>query len=56
MSYFNSSFVSFDEHLLLSDEGAQQGNPLGPLMYGLTALKLARSMKSEFNTWYMTEQ
>jgi hypothetical protein len=55
MCYSNSSFLSFGEHLLLSDEGVQQGDPLGPLMFCLAALKLARSMKSEFNTWYLDD-
>jgi hypothetical protein len=50
MCYYNTSFLSFVEHLLLSDEGAQQGDPLGPLMICPTALKLGRNMKSEFNT------
>jgi hypothetical protein len=39
----------------LSNEGAQQGDPRRPLMFCLTALKLTRSMKSEFNTWYLDD-
>jgi hypothetical protein len=53
MCYSNSSFLNFGEHLLLSDEGAQQGDPLGPLMIHLASLQPTRNMKSKFNTWYL---
>ena len=33
MCYNNTSLLSFGEHLLRSDEGVQQGNPLGPLLF-----------------------
>ena len=41
--------------MLLSDEGFQQGDPLGPLLFCATSLKLARSMTSEFNVWYLDD-
>jgi hypothetical protein len=31
MCYASASLLNFGDHLLLSDEGAQQGDPLGPL-------------------------
>ena len=44
--YSSASFLNFGEYQLLSDEGVQQGDPLGPLLFCATSLKLARSMKS----------
>lgn len=55
MCYSSASFLNFGEYQLLSDEGIQQGDPLGPLMFCATSLKLARSMKSEFNVWYLDD-
>jgi hypothetical protein len=55
MCYASASLLAFGEYLLLSDEGAQQGDPLGPLLFCSSSLKLARSMTSEFNLWYMDD-
>ena len=55
MCYARASLLSFGDHLLLSDEGAQQGDPLGPLLFCASSLKLARSMSSEFNLWYLDD-
>jgi hypothetical protein len=55
MCYASASLLTFGEYLLLSDEGAQQGDPLGPLLFCSSSLKLARSMTSEFNLWYMDD-
>jgi hypothetical protein len=55
MCYSNASLLNFDKHMIVSDEGAQQGDPLGPLLFCLSSLKLARSMVSEFNCWYLDD-
>ena len=55
MYYASSSLLDFGAHLLLSDEGFQQGDPLGPLLFCVSSLKLARSMMSEFNSWYLDD-
>jgi len=55
MCYASSSLLCFGEHSLTSDEGFQQGDPLGPLLFCASSLKLARSMKSEFNGWYLDD-
>ena len=55
MCYYSASLLNFGEHLLLSDEGLQQGDPLGPLLFCASSLKLARSMTSEFNAWYLDD-
>ena len=46
--YSSSSHLCFGEFLISSDEGAQQGDPLGPLLkllFCAAAQKLARLMK-----------
>lgn len=55
LCYADSSHLLFGDHLLSSDEGVQQGDPLGPLLFCLTILRLAKSMSSEFNVWYMDD-
>ena len=55
MCYALSSLLNFGDYLLLSDEGVQQGGPLGLLLFCASSLKLARSMTSEFNLWYMDD-
>jgi len=40
LCYDQSSPLCFGDYLLLSDEGAQQGDPLGPLLFCLTARRL----------------
>jgi hypothetical protein len=53
--YATSSLLNFGDQLLLSDEGFQQGDPLGPLLFCASSLKLARSMTSQFNAWYLDD-
>ena len=55
MCYSSASLLNFGEYLLLSDEGVQQGDPLGPLLFCVSSLKLTRSMTSEFNSWYLDD-
>jgi hypothetical protein len=37
------------------DEGVQQEDPLGPLLFCASSLKCARSTASEFNLWYLDD-
>ena len=53
--YDSASHLCFSEFLISSDEGAQQGDPLGPLIFCASSLKLAKSLKSELNIWYMED-
>ena len=55
MCYASTSLLSFGDHLLMSDEGFQQGDPLGPLLFCASSLKLSRSMTSELNLWYLDD-
>jgi len=42
MCYSNASMLRFGPHLIMSDEGVQQGDPLGPLLFCASSLKLAK--------------
>ena len=53
--YGRSSHLIFGEYLLSSDEGVQQGDPMGPLLFSLATFSLAKSMKSELNMWYLDD-
>ena len=53
--YSNSSHLCFGDFLISSDEGAQQGDPLGPLLFCATSLRLAKLMKAPLNIWYMDD-
>jgi hypothetical protein len=39
----------------MSDEGPQQGDPLGPLLFCLTVIALVKRIKSQCNIWYMDD-
>jgi len=53
--YFDPSFLRFGDFTLLSDEGPQQGDPLGPLLYCSTAMSLVKRVQADFNCWYMDD-
>ena len=53
--YSSSSHLCFGNFLISSEEGVQQGDPLGPLLFCATSLRLAKLMKSELNVWYMDD-
>ena len=55
MCYAGSSLLNFGVHQLRSDEGLQQGDPLAPLLFCASTMKLSRSMTSEFNVWYLDD-
>ncbi len=53
--YSAGSHLSFGDFILESEEGAQQGDPLGPLVFCASSLKLAKLLKSELNIWFMDD-
>ena len=53
--YSSSSFLRFGQFTLMSAEGPQQGDPLGPLLFCLTVMSLVKRIKSPFNIWYMDD-
>ena len=38
-----------------SEEGVQQGDPLGPFLFSLTINQLIKSCQSELNVWYLDD-
>jgi len=53
--YSGQSFLIFGQYTLLSDEGPQQGDPLGPLLFCAATMRLVNRIKSVFNLWYMDD-
>ena len=51
----SSSFLSWENEVLLSSEGILQGDPMGPLLFGLTIHKLSAKMRSEFAVFYLDD-
>ena len=39
----------------MSEEGAQQGDPLGPLLFCLTIYPMVQQLKSEFRVFYLDD-
>lgn len=53
--YSDFSFLRFGQYTLSSEEGPQQGDPLGPLLFCLTVMPLVQRVQSPFNIWYMDD-
>ena len=51
----SSSILQFAEYSLLSQEGAQQGDPLGPLYFCLVIKELLESLQSELVLGYLDD-
>ena len=49
------SNLQFSEYMLQSEEGAQQGDPLGPLYFCLAIVELLKAMKSELVLAYLDD-
>jgi len=55
LSYANTTSLQFRESTVLSAEGAQQGDPLGPLLFCMTIQPLLQSLSSELAAAYMDD-
>ena len=53
--YCSSSFLSWGNEVLLSSEGIQQSDSVGPLLFRLTIHKLSAKMSSEFIVFYLND-
>ena len=56
--YFKESNLFFGMNaangcIINSDEGIQQGDPLGPFLFSLTINQLIKSCQSKLNVWYL---
>ena len=54
-SYATSSNLSFGDHIIPSDEGVQQGDPLGPLLFCITIHPLLSSCAAELRLGYLDD-
>ena len=54
-AYGSSTHLSFGEYTVKSDEGVQQGDPLGPLLFSLAINPLLTEIKSEFVSGYLDD-
>ena len=55
LAYRGTSILKFGKRLISSQEGVQQGDPLGPLIFCLTIHTTLLSLKSESIIGYMDD-
>jgi hypothetical protein len=55
LSYAESSTLLFHEFKILSEEGPQQGDPLGPLLFALALHPILQSLTSELKLGYLDD-
>jgi len=55
LAYGDASFLKFNSHLISSQEGVQQGDPLGPLLFCLAIHPILLSFTSELVIGYMDD-
>ncbi|XP_049886926.1 uncharacterized protein LOC126381483 [Pectinophora gossypiella] len=53
--YQSPSNLFYDGSLILSQVGAQQGDPLGPLAFSLAIHKVISELESPLNIWYLDD-
>ena len=54
-AYGSTSMLQFGTFIILSDEGAQQGDPLGPLLFCMATHDLWTNLNSEFVAAYLDD-
>jgi hypothetical protein len=54
-AYSSPSILLWNGVQILSAEGIQQGDPLGPMLFCLTIQELVSSLSSEFNVFYLDD-
>ena len=55
VSYSCGSVLKFGTHVIMSEEGPQQGDPLGPMLFCLTIHPLLMSLKSELRIGFLDD-
>ncbi|HSN23902.1 MAG TPA: reverse transcriptase domain-containing protein, partial [Methylomicrobium sp.] len=53
--YYQSSMLQFGDQVIFSQEGVQQGDPLGPLLFCITVQPLLKSLTSSLKMGYMDD-
>ena len=54
-SYAKPSILFYNDFILHSSEGIQQGDPLGPLCFSLAINRLIDTLSSSFNAGYLDD-
>ena len=54
-AYGSPSFLFCGDYIIRSEEGVQQGDPLGPLLFCLTIQPLVSQIQSEFKVFYLDD-
>ena len=55
-AYANPSFLFLGEKdVIMSEEGVQQGDPLGPFFYALSSMAITRNLKSPLKVFYLDD-
>jgi hypothetical protein len=54
-TYGEPSYLFFDSHIILSDEGAQQGDPEASPMFCDGINEMVQRLSSELNFWYLDD-
>lgn len=54
-AYSSPTLLFFGEKTLLSQVGAQQGDPCGPMIFSLTIHPVIESLSSDLNIWYLDD-
>ena len=55
LSYGCNSSLKFGSYSIMSQEGAQQGDPLGPLLFCLTIHSMLQSLSSDIVIGYLDD-
>lgn len=53
--YATKSYLVYGKDIILSEEGVQQGDPLGPLLFCLVIQPIIDSLQSKINEWYLDD-
>ena len=53
--YAEKTSLRFGDEIIESNEGVQQGDPLGPFLFSLGIQDLIKDCRSEFNCWYLDD-
>lgn len=54
-AYMKPSFLLYNNKIILSQEGVQQGDPLGPLLFCLSIQNIVSKVSCPLNVWYMDD-